>query len=162
MKTLMLILTLTLIPQLVFASNAEGLRAAIDEFQYAVTVEWDQKDPSFYQEQNEILLSKVSALIGSGLSKEDIVSSFPQLDINQLELGLGQVDLTDPKALRDYVHSNYSYMKGSSWSGEVALTATGIILGVTFVVLFAMAQEKRSNSSNPHQPMQWFPWWIEE
>lgn len=51
-----------------------GLQEAYNEFHYAVSVEWDQKDEAFFNRQQAILKSKLQALKSNGLTNAEIIS----------------------------------------------------------------------------------------
>lgn len=74
MKMLSFILALA-ISLTSFSTHASaGLQEAYNEFHYAVTVEWDQKDETFFNRQQEILKSKLQTLKNSGLTNAEIIS----------------------------------------------------------------------------------------
>ena len=54
----------------VFAST--GLSEAVDEYNYAMSVEWDHADQAFHDTQTEIFFSKVSSHMGNGLTQKEI------------------------------------------------------------------------------------------
>lgn len=124
-----------------FAVTNNGLKAAFDQLNYALTVEWDQTDRAFYNQQMEKF---ASALRDSGVSQKEIVefavsqvkdekiardlrTAFTMVKINQM----GQ------KEAQNYVVEtlNKSYAQGASWNGGAAI---GGILLVVIVVAVAL------------------------
>jgi hypothetical protein len=141
MKILFLFFTAILVPQLAFASNVEALKLAIDEYNYAITVEWDQKDKAFLKIQDEILQKSISQLVESGLTKQDLLAAYPNVNVEKLELEMTKVTLVDATSIREFIqNTQQSYNKGSSWLSDAQVSAIGasiaIILGVILVVRY--------------------------
>src|SRR5665647_1198506 len=99
-----------------------GLKAAFDELNYSLTVEWDQKDPGFYDSHIEKFNSilKVSSkpeiveFIKSALKNEKLAHEFAtameQIKIQKMSA------LDAETLLRTMVEK--SYQSGASWSGD--------------------------------------------
>ena len=54
-------------------SNTEALKAAYDDLNYAMTVEWDQKDESFRAAEMKKFTASVTDLQAKGLSNTQLV-----------------------------------------------------------------------------------------
>jgi thioredoxin-related protein len=52
-RLLSFILIIILCPQIAFASQVENFRLLVNNYHYATTVEWDQKDKTFLIHENE-------------------------------------------------------------------------------------------------------------
>src|SRR5690349_5111044 len=68
--------TVTLFCLLVGQSNAatgNNLKAAFDELNYSLNVEWDQKDKAFYNQAQEKFAKQVKALQAQGLSNKELM-----------------------------------------------------------------------------------------
>lgn len=140
MKALISYLVLLCFSVNVFASTGtvNELSRHIDNYQYSLTVEWDQKDQKFYQKVTEKFLSEMEKLIRNGhLTKEEVltllekrVSSKNVLQAMKLKLSLlSHVD--SQEALADIVKesSKEMYAKGASWNGEILIPlAIGIVI----------------------------------
>ena len=50
-RILFLALSFIILSTQAFAVSGDGLKKAFDEFNYSVSVEWDQKDKAFYAKQ---------------------------------------------------------------------------------------------------------------
>ncbi len=138
MKLLTLILTFCITFNALAASGAlQELGRNIDEFQFALTVEWDQKDQGFYEEKSKDFLDNLNYLINDkGLKKEDIlmlvenrVSDKSALESLKLKLSLmgdvkSSVELA--RILKD--ESKNFYRKGASWNGHRSTEVAGGIL----------------------------------
>jgi hypothetical protein len=142
MKYIGMILTFLLLPQLVFASNVEGLKALVDEYNYTMTVEWNQKDASFAHEQDEKLKSGLTQLLNSGLTKDDFSQAFPSVNFNELESEILMTDLSTETAIKDFaLKSRQSYKKGASWNGDAAGFFAAVML-FTFICIIATEAER--------------------
>lgn len=149
MKLWSILMTLILIPQLAFASSAEGLKQAIDDYHYALSVEWDQHDQAFLQNQDEQLIARISTLVEEGLTKAEIQHAYPSLATSQLAHELSTLNFSDIDSVKEFAAARKKdYATGASWSGDAVGTGVAILLGVTFVILFISAQVKRENIRN--------------
>lgn len=128
------------------ATTHNGLKAAFDDLNYALTVEWDQVDRDFYNSQMEKFKSNLSSLQESGLSNQDMVdftlaqvkdekmakdlqTAFTMISINKMSQQEAQRYVTDVM--------NRSYNRGASWGGEVVVGAIFIILIIAVAAIVA-------------------------
>jgi hypothetical protein len=118
----------------VMAGSTAGLERALDEYQFALTVEWDQKDQAVYQAKTDAFFKEMAKLIAQdGLSKEEILSvaekkmtNKAQLEALKLKLALaGSVSNSEQLAgvLQESVKGMYS--QGASWNGDAVLPILG-------------------------------------
>jgi hypothetical protein len=47
--------------------------SAMEEFNFAVNVEWDQKDPEFYKTQVSKLENSINALVADGMTLAEVI-----------------------------------------------------------------------------------------
>lgn len=73
-KILCLVMTFAIFSGSAMASSQDGLKAAFDEFNYSVMVEWDQKDPAFYEAKEQALTESILSLKSAGLTNSELVS----------------------------------------------------------------------------------------
>lgn len=139
----------------VFASTGtlQELEKSLDEYQYALTVEWDQKDMQFQEAQSKILFAKISALMAQGLTSAEIVKLAEQKISNKETLAAMRVKLAmagEVKSSEELAKllsdtSKDFYKKGASWSGSIdATTALFVIAGVAllaYAVWFSATHE---------------------
>ena len=71
MKFLSLLLCLCLSMNVFSSTKFQDLEKSLDEYHFALTVEWDQKDKEFYNAQTEKFFTAVR---NSGLSQSEIIS----------------------------------------------------------------------------------------
>jgi hypothetical protein len=128
------------------ASTNNGLKAAFDDMNYALTVEWDQTDRTFYNSQIELFRSKIAELQKDGLSNQELISftlshvkdanaakdletAFNLIAINKMAAHEAQRFVTDVM--------NKSYNRGASWGGEVIIGAIVLVLVIAVVAIVA-------------------------
>jgi hypothetical protein len=124
--------------------SQQGLKAAFDDFTFAVVTEWDQKDQTFYNNRLEELQEKLSALRAEGLSNKEILDfAVTQITDRRLAQDVKHtLALLDLEAITDFealdqikVIMSNSYGQGANWSGRaVAMTGAAVA-----IVLFIYA-----------------------
>lgn len=128
------------------AATHNGLKAAFDDLNYALTVDWDQTDRAFYSSQMEKFSSQIKSLQEQGLTNKelmdfalsqvkdekaakDLQTAFTMITINKMS----------PKEAQRYVTEvmNKSYSRGASWGGEVIVGAVVLVLIIAVVAIVA-------------------------
>ncbi len=116
------------------ASSTAGLERAMDEYQFALTVEWDQKDQKVYQAKTDAFFAEMAQIIAKeGLKQEEILAvaekkmkNKAQLEALKLKLtlaGKASSNAELAKVLQDSVKD--MYQSGASWNGEAVLPILG-------------------------------------
>ncbi len=122
----------------VSAGTNNSLKAAFDEFNYAVTVEWDQKDQTVYNDAVNKFQKKIEVLQKSGLSNEDLIKFAKERVLDKklskdLDTFLKTVEVNKMNSsdARKYVlnNMNSTVAKGASW------TSDGVIIGIVAIAL---------------------------
>jgi hypothetical protein len=121
------------------ASTQSGLKAAFDELNYALTVEWDQKDQNFHKAQVKKFNESILELQSQGLTSAEFAQFIKSEVKNEriakdLETALNMISLN--RMSRDeaskYMMSvmEKAYANGASWNSRNggALVGLGIIL----------------------------------
>ena len=133
--------------------SISALERAVDEYQYALSVEWDQKDAKFYDAQTMAFFSKLSTLIKTeGLTQTQIISYAEKrmnnkaaLDAMKLKLSLlSKANSAQELAALVRENSKDLYARGASWNGEVLIGAAvvAVIVGVlAYAVWFSVTHE---------------------
>jgi uncharacterized protein YoaH (UPF0181 family) len=110
---------------------------ALDEYQYATTVEWDQKDQAFMQKATEKFYAELNQLMNQGLSEAemmDVVSSKvrePQaLEALKLKMHLMAKSSASAQDLARMIaqETKHMYATGASWDGYVYWSIGGGII----------------------------------
>jgi hypothetical protein len=108
--------------------TVQELERSLDDYHYALSVEWDQKDPAFYAAQTAEFFGKLQKLIKEeGLSQEQImtvvenkVNNKAVIEALKLKLSL-LADSSNPEAIAKVIQESSKdfYATGASWSGEI-------------------------------------------
>lgn len=123
----------------------QSLEQGLDDYQYAVTVEWDQKDSAFHDQQTEKFFNKMSSLVkDEGLQKEEILALAEKKMSNKVALEALKLKLNvltsaqSTKELAEVLRTNSKefYTAGASWNG--ATVENAIIVGVVAVFAYAI------------------------
>ena len=120
------------------ATTQNGLKAAFDEMNYALTVEWDQQDKNFYEGQLKKFTATVRELQKAGLTNaqmidfaksqvkdakvaKDLETAFSMITINKM---------SSEEASRYMMDSmKRAYSNGASWNGDVLVyLAVGLLI----------------------------------
>lgn len=127
------------------ATTQNGLKAAFDEMNYSLTVDWDQEDHAFYEAQLKKFTATIRELQKAGLTNaqmidfaksqvkdekvaKDLETAFTMITINKMNSEEASKYLLDSM--------KRSYSKGASWNGEVlvylavGLLIVGIAVGI--------------------------------
>ena len=130
------------------SGTVQELERHLDEYQYAITVEWDQKDGAVYEKETQKFLDSIAAL---QLSEQEIISLAEkkfqnQAAINNLKTKLSLMGTKSSSAevataLREA--SSELYGQGASWNGdaELVLMYAGIAALVGYVIWFYATHE---------------------
>lgn len=124
-----------------FASTGtvQELERQLDEYEFALTVEWDQKDQKFYKEQTDLLFEKMSGLVTQGMTKDEVeavlekkITNKKALEALKLKLALARPGSTEELVNVLKESRKDLYAQGASWSPNKEEIA-GIILVVAIV-----------------------------
>lgn len=129
------------------ASTQNGLKAAFDEMNYSLTVEWNQKDQSFYEAQLKKFTATVRDLQKQGLTNQQMID-FAKSEVKDakvakdLETAFSMITInkmSSEEASRYMMDSmKRAYSNGASWNGEVFVyLAVGLLIVALAVGLAA-------------------------
>ncbi len=134
MKKLFSLLLVLCFSANVFAGSTASLERAMDEYQFALTVEWDQKDQKVYKAKTDAFFAEMSKIISQeGLKQEEILSvadkkmkNKAQLEALKLKLALAG-KANSSSELANILQSSVKdmYQSGASWNGEAVLPILG-------------------------------------
>lgn len=142
------ILALSIFNAQASSGSNQSLKAAFDELNFALTVDWDQKDKSFYQAQVKEFNEKIASLQANGLSNaellnfttsqvkdealaKDISTAFSIISINKLSKEEAR------KLMIKTVSKTYD--KGASWSGRGVASSALLVLVLALVGVAVIA-----------------------
>lgn len=120
------------------SGTIQELERQMDEYQYVLSVEWDQQDQAFFEAQTAQFFSKLGKLIkDDGLSKEEIMKLVEMktknktaLEALKLKVSLLAKDAS-VEELAGIVRESAKdlYSQGASWNGQVVFSvAIGLVL----------------------------------
>lgn len=139
----------------VFASTGglSELSSAMDEYQFAMTVEWDQKDQAFKNKQLEILSAKMGELFKKGLTSQEVnklietrFQNSKAVEAAKLKVSLMGNKLTPSNVVEVLKDSSSDiYSNGASWNGNTQLFVIGGVIVAIVAILVAYSQWKDAN-----------------
>lgn len=151
MKFMSMILALTLSMN-VFAGSVVELEKSLNDYHYALTVEWDQKDAAFYDAQSKAFFTKMAQLIKEeGLSQAEVLklaeAKMDKKSVEALKLKfslLSKGSSAQELAQAIKKSSKNLYAQGASWNGEALIpVAAGLVIAglVGYAIWFAVTHE---------------------
>ncbi len=126
-----------------FAVTNNGLKAAFDGLNYSLSVEWDQTDRAFYNQQMEKFAQAVRA---ANVSNQELVEfTVSQVKDEKLANDLRtaftmvQINKMDQKEAQKYVMDimNKSYSQGASWNGGAVIGGAIVVILIVAIALVA-------------------------
>jgi hypothetical protein len=144
-KLIALMMVLSIFTTQANASTTDGLKAAFDELNYALTVDWDQKDKEFHADQMKKFTSSIRDLQSKGLSNAQLVD-FAKSQVKNAQvakdletaLNMIQINKMSGAEANKYILDTMkkSYSAGASWNGEVFIyLAVGVLIVALAVAL---------------------------
>lgn len=144
-KFIMLLMVMSIFTTQANASTQNGLKAAFDELNYSLTVEWDQKDKAFYTTQMKKFSGVLRELQAKGLTNAQMID-FVKAEVKNekiakdLETAFNMISinkLSSEEASEYMVETmKKSYSAGASWNGEVIVyLAIGLLIVAAAVAL---------------------------
>ncbi len=126
------------------AATHNNLKAAFDDLNYSLSVEWDQSDKAFYNAKMDNFANTIKELQAEGLTNQELVDfTLSQVKDQKLAQDLKTaftmvvINKMSPSEAHAYITDvmSRSYSTGASWAGEVILGAIGLVI---FVALAAI------------------------
>jgi hypothetical protein len=126
LRVLFLILSILMTPTV---RAAEDLNLAFQQLQYALTVEWDQKDTAFYDEQWQLFTSSVeSAAPAAKMSLLDGLAIFHAMSVEELiTISHSQIN---------------GATRGASWVGQKKLVIGMVVAAAVVLTYYYMAASR--------------------
>lgn len=122
--------------------TVQELERHMDDYQYALSVEWDQKDQAFYDAQTKNFFEKMSKLVAAGLTQDEVLKMVEAKTKNKVALEALKLKISllsknaSAEELAAIVKESAKdlYSEGASWNGEVVFS---VVIGL--VVIGALA-----------------------
>lgn len=148
MKLVSLLVALCFTMNVFAATNTiSALEQAMDEYQYALSVEWDQKDNSFQEAQTKIFFEKIATLIKEeGLTQAQVMTMIEgkienKEALNALKLKaslLAKAQNTEELIKMVRESSKDFYAQGASWNGGAMIVGYAIVAVILGVVAYSI------------------------
>lgn len=148
LRLLALVLSLAIFSAQADSGVRGSLKSAFDELNYSLTVEWDQQDKDFFQQEMGKFQKTVSALRSQGLTNEELIEFMisnvkdeaAAADLKQF-FELAQTQKLSPEEVEAMTREimNRHYHKGAAWIGTVLIIGASLIVlivGVTALILW--------------------------
>lgn len=151
MRFLSVILAFTLSMN-VFAGSVVELEKSLNDYHYALTVEWDQKDAAFYEAKSQEFFAQMTKLIQEeGLSQAEVLklaeSKMDKSAVEALKLKFSLLSKnTSAEELAQAIKesSQNLYAQGASWNGSVIIpVAVGLVIAgvIGYAIWFSATHE---------------------
>ena len=147
MKFISLLMTFCISLNVMAANGSiEGLEQAFNDYQYSITVDWNQEDESFKKEQTNLFFNELERLISQGLNNQDItdfvekkVSNAKAFTHLQTEMNALALNATSAEDLAEILnnHSSDFYQQGASWTASRAQVA-GIVIAISALFVYGV------------------------
>lgn len=147
-KLILILIPILMLQSMAFGSSVNALKALIDDYHFALTVEWDQKDKAQLEAiQSQFGRELKSLQTQNIITPKDIKLAFKDSGMNEAELDalLLTNNSAELLALIDQKRQEM-YDRGASWSPGAVF---GVGLGILFVLEIVVLALK--NSECPHE-----------
>lgn len=121
---------------------ASNLEEVFNDYQYSMTVEWDQKDQDFKNTQTELFYKKIDSLVASGLTSKELMNFVESKVANKAALSAVLAEASAAQSTQEMMtivnnHSENLYAKGANWNGETVKNVA-IISVVSALFLYSI------------------------
>ena len=147
-KLITLMLAVAFTTTSVFADTNSGLKAAFNELNFSLTVEWDQKDKAFYDAKMNQFQTKLKELQAKGLTNAQMLE-FAKSEVKDARIArdietafnMIQIQKMSRSDAAEYMTQTMkkSYATGASWNGEAFLYVGLAVLLVAVALAGAAA-----------------------
>ncbi len=137
-------------------AQGSALKLALDELNYSLSVEWDQKDPAFQAQQIKKFRAKILELKKNGATAEQLLSEAQGMiadrslrdQVTSAAALLNPHKLSDDQLLNAILDTRtQAEIRGASWSGEFFQENLPYIV-VAIVILMLVISSQGSDSSS--------------
>lgn len=125
----------------------QELEKALDNYNYSLTVEWDQKDQAFMSEKTEEFYQTLSTLMDQGLTHDHVISLLSKkiknakdLEALQLKVSLLANKASSAEELASIMTQNSKdlYTRGASWEGTYILISVGVVAAFAALIAYSV------------------------
>lgn len=143
-KFITLILALSIFSVSAMANTHDGLKAAFEEFNYSITVEWDQKDASFLNAKKLELSQAIGALEAEGMTRLELIT-FAKSQIKDAAVAKSLDAVLDAVAMNTLTAEQAqdimikamenSQSSGANWNGTIIITPIGLVILILVIIV---------------------------
>jgi hypothetical protein len=145
-KLITLMMVFAIFTTSAFAGSQNGLKAAFDELNYSLNVEWDQQDKEIYTAQMKKFTATIRELQAAGLSSNEIVE-FAKAQVKDekiardIEVAFNMISINkmnSADATKYMVETmKNSYSTGANWNGNNVVY--GVLVAAVVVAIVVAA-----------------------
>lgn len=143
-KFITLVLALSIFSGSAMASTHNGLKTAFEEFNYAITVEWDQRDASFLEAKKLELSQAIGALEAEGMTRKELIT-FAKSQIKDATLAKSLDSVLDAVAMNTMTAEQAqdimikamqkSQSTGANWNGTIVIAPVGLLILILVIII---------------------------
>jgi hypothetical protein len=149
-KLIVLMLAVSIFTVQAQAASNQGLKAAFDELNYSLEVEWDQKNLDFKSEQMKKFTATIRDLQAKGLTSEQLLA-FVKAEVKNdkvakdLDTAFSVISINkmSPTEANNYILETMkaSYSNGASWNAA----ATTVVAALVVIAIIALVVSSGGN-----------------
>lgn len=159
MKIIPWILLLCMVTNAFGSATDSAIRSSVEEFEYSLTVDWDQKDQASLEKIMGKFKSDLEALKKKGMTDQELLSYIESraTDKKQIERLRAKILLeqpsASPEAMANFFRAELASLKvqGASWNGEAIFSYgfSAVLVGILiYATISMMADGKRTKEQN--------------
>lgn len=129
----------------------QELERTLDNYQYSMTVEWNQKDQAFYQEKTEAFFAELGTLMNNGsVTQADLMKVLEKKvtdkkQIEAIKAKLSGISANSNAELAKVLSQNIDqmYSRGASWNGEVLTIGLGVLVvgALAYAIIWSLTHK---------------------
>lgn len=127
--------------------TVQELERALDEYNYSMTVEWDQKDQAFMNAKTQEFYQTLAVLMDKGLTQDEVINvvakkvrNTKDLEALKLKVSLLADKANSAEDLANIVTENSKnlYANGASWEGTAILISIGVVAAFGALIAYSI------------------------
>lgn len=155
-KILTVFLIFAFVGQVSASPEKNALKNLFDEYNYSLTVEWDQKDKEFYRRETSLLIERIKELQNQGLTNSELINQ-AVLSINDEKVSneiKSLIGLLDSNKLSFEETTslikkamNNSQQSGASWNEDTAakIWVSFLIVAISTAIILTIINSDGSD-----------------
>lgn len=142
-KFITLVVAFSMFSVSAMATSHDGLKAAFEEFNYSISVEWDQRDESFLEAKKMELSQAIGALEAQGMTRNELIT-FAKSQIKDADLAKSLDSVLGAVALNTMTTAEAhdlmikamekSLSLGANWNSTIIITPIGLVILLLVII----------------------------